>query len=557
MISKLPLFLALCLALPTLASAQNLKPLPNPDLSQLSAAQNAEMREARVNFDKAKAGLSGSALADLYADLGGLYARARLIDAADAAFENATILAPNDDRWVYLRGVIARERGQSDSAQRLFEKAFKLNPLYLPTRMALVSELLRENKIDAASKLLNDQLVAYPDSAAAHALLGEIAIRQKQYAVAVKHLNDALRSDPGATSLYGLLATAQEGAGDAKAASAAKAKMGDGLLRVDDLLLRRITPTISATANSMPPPVVDDPRGKLQLQIAQQANAGQYDAARKSSDAALKQFPNDVSFLSLYTRLEMAAGDISAARARAKAAVVANPKSAQAWMTQGVVLEAANDDAGARDSFAKASINEPNLGVARAASGNLAMRTGQYAEAVTAFRSLVNLQADNARNWTSLLAAQFAAGQCAVGMREAADNAKKYPRDPLFAELSIRAASTCPAATVEQKKAALTDAGKLYAAAPADASQNIGEAYALALAANGKWEDAEQTQGAAMFVALSAGDDEQVAQYREFYQRFQAKQLPSKPWADVHPLNKPPRPPMGRPAQEGAKPAGK
>lgn len=555
MISKLPLFLALCLALPTVASAQNLKPLPNPDLSKLNATRNAEIREARANFDKARVGQSGSQLADLYADLGGVYARANLIEAADAAFENAASLAPNDDRWVYLRGVIARDRGQIDQAHRLFEKAFKLNPLYVPTRMALVSELLRENKIDAASKLLNDQLAAYPDSAVAHAVLGEIAVRQKQYAAAARHLNDALRFDPEATSLYRLLATAQEGAGDAKAASAARAKIGDGALRVDDLLLRRIASTVPAAANSAPP-VADDPRSALQLQVVEQASAGQFDAARKSLETALKQFPNDAAFLTQYARVEMAAGNASAARARAKAAVAANPKSAQVWMTQGVILESTNDDAGARDSYIKASINEPNLGLARVASGNLAMRTGQYNEAITAYRSLVNLQADNARNWTYLLAAQFAGGQCASGMREAIENEKKHPRDPLFAELSIRAVSTCPAATPEQKKTALANAEKLYGAAPPDAPQ-IGEAYALALAANGKWEDAKQTQGAAMFVPISAGNEERVAQYREFYQRFEAKQLPTKPWADIHPLTKPPRPQMGSAPQASQTPAGK
>ena len=113
--------------------------MPNPDLSALKPAQSAEVREARANFDKAAAGKSGVQLAEMYGDLGAVYARAGLFDVAAAAIDNAAVAAPLDDRWAYLQGVLARARGQHPQARAAFERALKFNGMYLPTRMALAA----------------------------------------------------------------------------------------------------------------------------------------------------------------------------------------------------------------------------------------------------------------------------------------------------------------------------------------------------------------------------------------------------------------------------------
>jgi len=66
--------------------------------------------------------------------------------------------------------------------------------------------------------------------------------------------------------------------------------------------------------------------------------------------------------------------------------------------------------------------------------------------------------------------------------------------------------------------------------------------YALALAANGKWDDAVKTQQAAMFVLVRNGRRNELPPYRQFLQQFQAHKVPDRPWAPDSPMYRPARP---------------
>ena len=79
----------------------------------------------------------------------------------------------------------------------------------------------------------------------------------------------------------------------------------------------------------------------------------------------------------------------------------------------------------------------------------------------------------------------------------------------------------------------------------------IAEAYALALAANGKWDDAVKIQQGAMFVLVRNGRKAELPAYRDFLQQFQARKLPDKPWPPMSVLLKPERP---RPDAKGGAP---
>ena len=94
-------------------------------------------------------------------------------------------------------------------------------------------------------------------------------------------------------------------------------------------------------------------------------------------------------------------------------------------------------------------------------------------------------------------------------------------------QLFVRLTSTCNASNAEEKRMALDYGGKIYA--QSDAAP-IGEAYALALAANGKWDDAVKTQQAAMFVLVRNGHRSELPAYRDFLQQFQSHKLPDRPW---------------------------
>lgn len=558
-----PKALLLAVLLPSIAFAATLKPLPKPDLSRLDPAVAKETRGFQEYFEKNKAGKTGDDLAELYATLAAAYVRARLLDAAEVAMYDAAQLGPHDARWIYLQGVVARMHDKHREAEEFFARATAENSSYLPTSIALAGERMRRNDLDNARVPLQEYVAKYQNEPAPYALLGDIALRQKRYADAVNYLNRALKLDPAANQLYASLAEAHDGAGDMQAARDARAKAGNVPPRLDDPLLRRMlsftpatikvvgagdrsqagntaanTPTRSGSAAG--------PGADIATLLAQR----RYDDVRRRLDAALAKNPKDANVLALYARTDAAAGDLDKARTRARAAIAADPRNAQAQLDYGLVAEMSGDDAGADAAYQRAISADPKLAEAHYRYANLLMRNGRHADAVDEYRALTRLSPDNGEAWARLLAAHVGAGHCAAGIKEMSDGLKQQPKDALLLQLFARVASTCPGARPEERQIALDYAADIYKANVGDAAQ-VGEAYALALAANGKWDEAVETQAAAMFAALRSGGDAASRMYREFYEQFKAHKLPDRPWPRDSAAYSPPRPaPDAKPAQK-------
>ena len=570
MILRIVLSAALALACIAQASAADaLKPLPTADLSKLSRANADEIRGYLIQFNKDKASLSGSELAERYADIGALHARVGLFDVAEVAFADAAASTPNDARWPYLQALIALARGQDAAGRQFFERSYKLNPGYLPARMAMANALIRDNELDRAKALLNEYVKDHKTAPMPYAVLATIALQQERYADAVDAFKWALAAEPQATQLYGGLALAQEKAGDKKGADASRAKAGDVGPTLPDPMMERILPIVdlkapknpssgaaapaNAASSASEAPVVG-PKQTAMVEAGMSATAGNFDAARKPLDAALKQFPNDAELLLSYARVEAAAGRFDAARSRARAATVAAPKESGVWFVQGQIEEAAGDDAAATAAFTKALTVDNRNVRARIAIGNIQLRNGNTADAMKAYADALQTAPESTDARARLIAAQVLAGKCSDAVKQSGDAASKSPRDAGIAELYVRVASTCRSASADQRNRAMTMAENLYKS-PLGSSAQVSEAYALALAAAGKWEDAAQTQGAAVFDALNHGNDASVPLYRDFYTKFQAKQLPDRPWPATHPLFKPARVSFKPAAKPVAKPA--
>ena len=265
---------------------------------------------------------------------------------------------------------------------------------------------------------------------------------------------------------------------------------------------------------------------------------GQYDAARQKLDGALRSRPNDSELLYTYARVEAADGNLAQAKSRAQAAIDANPRDPAAWAVLGRVLEMSKDDRGAQEAYEKSLAIDPKSD-AEVAVGNLLMRNGRYDDAAASYRKLAQAAPGDAEAWTRLMAAQAAAGKCAAAIREINGVLAKDARNGILMQLFVRLTATCPASTVEEKRMALDYGEKLYH--QSDAAP-VAEAYALALAANGKWDDAAKIQQGAMFVLVRNNRKGELPGYRDFLQQFQAHKLPDKPWPPMSTLLKPERP---------------
>ncbi|HKE46421.1 MAG TPA: tetratricopeptide repeat protein [Rhodanobacteraceae bacterium] len=557
---------ALLFATPLFAAEALVKPVPVPDLSKAPEATAKSLRDTRIEFEKLKPTLVGDQLIQAYALLGADYARAGYYDSAAVAIENAASLAPSDSRWVYAQGLIARLQKQNAVALAYFEKALSMNQDYLPMRMAVVNARVEQGDLEGAHKLLADFAATNTKEPVAYAMLGEIALRQKRYAEAVDATNKALALDPKATRLYAQLADAYAGAGNAKASSEARAKAGDGVPALGDPialgLMQAAPPTLdpkaAAAAASAPTPADSgvSAAAARSLTPAREAEfllqTRQYDNARQKLESALRSRPNDSELLSIYARVEAADGDLSKARDRAQSAIAANPRDPGAQIVFGRVLEMGNDDRGAQAAYERAISIDGRSTEARLALGNLLMRNGRYGDATDQYRTLTQAAPTSGEAWTRLTAAEVADGKCTAAIKELNGALAKDAHNGILMQLFVRITSTCPASNAEEKRMALDYGGKIYQQSEA---APVAEAYALALAANGKWDDAVKTQQAAMFVLVRNGRRFELPAYRDFLTQFQAHKLPDKAWPPMSELLKPPRPAPDPREQQAPAPA--
>lgn len=524
---------ALALDATSVCAEALVKPLPTPDLSKLPPAQANDLRKVREQFESKKATLVGPALAEVYALLGAAYANAGFLDVAQLALEDATLLAPKDGRWVYASGVLARAQGQTAVAQNFFELALQLDQDYLPIRVVVAQSRIDNGNLAGARKLLDDYVAKHTDQAVPYAMLGKIALQQKRYADAVTETQRAIALAPQANSLYATLADAQAGAGNAGAAAAARAKAGDIKPSLADPLAMGLIGN-SASGGARPA----DPVATHASNAASLLQLKQYSGARTELDSALKLRPNDAVLLSMYSRVEAAAGDLPGARSRATAAIAADPRNPLGYLSQGVALEMAGDDAGAAQAYAQAVRLDPKMAEARSLLGSLSLRTGNYDAAIGNYRALVRLDLNDGSAWNRLVAAYVVAGKCSSALGDVNDLLAKDSGNKPVLLLFVRLASTCPAATAAQRRGALEYGVKLYKDKP---TAPVSEAFALALAANGRWDQAVQIQEAAMYLLVRGGLQEALPAYREVLTQLKAHKVPDRPWPASSPLYHPAR----------------
>ena len=519
--------LGAALVLPTIAFAdEQIRPLPVPDLSKLDAAQREQLSAGRAEFDKIRPTLIGPPLAQAYAEIGAGYARAGLKDVAAVAFYDAAQVDPGDSRWWYLRGVLARDLKQNAEARADFEAALAIDKVYLPIIYRLSDTLIDLGDADAARKLLEQAARDHPDQATTFAMLGQLGMRQKRYTDAVENLLAALKIDPDASQLYQPLSEAYTAIGNTKAAAAAQAKIGKGTPRLSDPLALGLYADRSAA----------QPSGSPLQQAQQLINAGEFAAARTKLTEALSAQPENVEALVLQARLEASLGEAAIAQTAADKALRLAPDNGAALLARGMVHEYAGHDDQAYALYQRAVRADGKLATARLLLGNAEMRRGQYAPASEEYRQLVTLQPANIQAQMRLTAAYVAAGQCGRALAEVSAAQLRNAKDGDLMQLFVRLASTCPAAKTEERDMALDYAQALY---EQRADSGDSSALALALAAHGKFKEAQQYQAEAIFGAVRAGDKTAADQYRSTQASFVASKVPERPWPAEHSLFKP------------------
>jgi tetratricopeptide (TPR) repeat protein len=332
----------------------NLANLEDEVREQLTAAQ-LELSEAVKDRNSAP-----SRLSEAYGNLGEIYHAYSLAAPARECYLNASLLAPEEFRWIYFLGKLAEQEGRFTEAISNYQAARSRRPDYLAAAVSLGNLYLQLNRLSDAERSFAGALKIQEKNAAALYGLGQVALSERRYAAAVAHFEEALVQSPGANRLHYSLAMAYRGLGDSTQVKLHLAQQGSVGVRAADPLVDGLQDLVRGERVYLA-------RGKLA-----------YDARRYEEAAA--EF---------------------------RRALAAKPNGVTARLNLGAALLATRNFEAAREQFAKVLQAEPANVVAQFNLGVLEAEANRPEAAITHLRALLNA-VENDNPARLLLAQQLA-----------------------------------------------------------------------------------------------------------------------------------------------------
>jgi tetratricopeptide (TPR) repeat protein len=422
-------------------------------------------------------------------DLGQVYLAYGFNDAAADCFVRASVLAPKDFRWPYLRGAAEQAAGRLDDAAAAFTAAMTLAPTPSDTAAGWVhlGEIrLLQGRLDDAEAALRKALAIPATSAAAHAFLGQTALARHDFKGAAAHLEAALAAVPEANRLHVPLALAYRGLND-------RAKAEEHLALAGAVGLKAPDPLLDAMANLRVGERVALMRGRVAAQAGRSAEAAQ--EFRKALAAAPESVEARVDLGSVLAL----AGDRAGAIGQLRDALRLDPANVTAHFNLGsllppiearphleAVVAARPDDAEARRRLAQALRD----------GGRLPEALEQYGKAVELAPADETARLGEAETLVRL-------GRYTEARRRLEDDLRQMPTSGLLSHALARLLAACPDLAVRDGARALPLAQAVWQAQPTAAHART---VALALAELGRCAEAAQWQRTAAEQARRSGE---------------------------------------------------
>jgi len=222
--------------------AGKLLPVPVPNLEGQSADIQSGLDETRnaVNAALQKPDVSAAELAVAYGELGGLYQASFLRQSAEACFQNAQRLEPENFRWAYYAAWLADQTGQTELALTRYQHARSLKSDYPPLTLRMADVWADLNETDKAEAAYREVVDVPGLEAPALFGLGQIALLRRDYASAIDDFSKALQFDPAATRIHYPLGQALHAVKRDAEAKEHLAQRGDRLPAVKDPLVEEL-----------------------------------------------------------------------------------------------------------------------------------------------------------------------------------------------------------------------------------------------------------------------------------------------------------------------------
>jgi serine/threonine-protein kinase len=496
-----------------------LLPVTIPDTDALHPAVQKQIRDADTSLQSARRRDAGTAeLAAAFGHLGMLLQAAEFFDAADPCYRNAQALTPDDPRWPYYLGHLHRSRGDLAAAQSAFTRALELRPSDLATLVWLGRLQLDAGQPDAAEQTFARARVVAPMSVAVLAGLGRAFLARRDFASAIRELEEALRIDPSAESLHAPLAAAYQASGAPDKAQPHLRQWQNRDILVPDPLQQELDMLLESG-------LAYELRGVRALEARDFASAAEYfrrGLALTPANSALRRSLGHKLGTALY-----ASGQEDAALAQFQDVARAAPTDAideaggKALYSLGVIMMSRGDATRAIGYLQTAVQRQPTNIEAHVALGEALRRTRQVRASLVPYEEALKLnpQAAQARWGYALALVRLNRHREAVDWLTSA--MALHPDRPEFTHLLARVLASAPDPSVRDGQRAMQLVESLLTG---EKTTELGETMAMALAEVGDFRQAAAIQRGVLDAVRRGGvaeDMRRIEANLEMYERQQ------------------------------------
>jgi tetratricopeptide (TPR) repeat protein len=493
-----------------------------PDISRAAAPVQAQLREqyAALQQQVGSPGTPPAALAAAYGAMGRLFMATEFLDQAERCFGNAQALEPNEMRWPYYLGHVARMKNEPARAAALFERALALQADHVPSLVWLAEMRLVEGHADASEPPLTKALALEPREAAVLYRLGRAKLEARDFAAAAKNLEAALALRPASSSIHYPLALAYRGLGDTTRAEAQMRLRGNVDVPPADPLMQQVGGLLRNAAAA-------EVRGAEALGKRQWADAVTY--LREAIQAAPD---NPFTRLNLGTAL-FESGDPAGALDQFQAAVRLSPDLAKAHYGVGIVMEAAGRDREAIEAFSASVRSDPAVLEARMSLADALRRSGRMEESLRHYAEVI-------KAGPAVSQARFGYAMALVRLRRfqeardrLADAARTFPDQPGLSHALARLLAAAPDPRARDGQQALAIMQGLL---KAQRTLELRQTMAMTLAELGEYEEAANWQREAITAARQSGREDLMPRLEENLTLYENRQPCRTPWPDDDPV---------------------
>ncbi len=504
----------------TAAAAEPSAP-PVPSLESFEPGVRQALTESLAEFRTAVAADPADTGA-AWGELGMTYQAHHLQSLARQCYVEAVERQPQVFRWRYLLAYLYQETGEFDAALESYEIALQLDPAYLPALLRRAQVQLKQRRLEDAEAGFVAVLESRPGQPAALAGLAQVALERGEYPRAVVLFEQALAADPGADRLRYPLAMAYRQQGQVEQAQRNLAMKGDTDAAVADPILADMAGRSRSAQYYLERGYAASRAGRPQDAVTEFRRAVEYNpddaAARVSLGQGLQQI-----------------GQSGAALAQFERALEIDPGFGPARYRRGAIREERGDEAGAIEDYQAALSVDPGDSLASLRLGHALMRAGRYREAEAVYAAAVPPPEQLAIfAYRSGLAA-LAAGDCATAWSEFERSLEAQAGSGEVMQALARSYAGCPGASAERLRLALEHANAIFQARPDYAHA---ETLAMALAANGRWQQAIQLQ-TRLVEASAAGEEQQRRWARQLLEAYREQQQAASAWPPGHQVFRP------------------